>query len=610
MSAFQRPFRVGAFAFLFALVVLAQGINAPFVKDAEPQSAQWVQSVANGRILIPLDYYGQMDRKPPLFYWLSGAIAAASGGRADEVNSRAVSWLAAAAISVEVLFWSAAEMGVASGWLAFFLLLGTYGFASRATLGLTDMLLTLWIFTLWCLLYPKLEDEDVSRWRTPAAGILLGLGVLTKGPVAIALSAMAAGLWLLFRKGSRAFATLRRGWPWAILAIALAVGACWYVPASVAGGAHFFEIFVKENYGHFLPRAMGGTGEAARPIYYIALRMFGGMMPISFLLPALLVAIWTGAFEERGRKAVFYQLTFALTVLIFFSIASAKRDDYILPALPSLAVGFAALFTILKKSAAERGLRWAAVLRDVTVAGTVAVMATGIFGVWLFEAFGDRLNLARFGIEARPDNLTARIFLDHARNFSPAFAMIFIAAIAAVALVWIGSRRRSAHFFGAALATLSLAGVLLFTAALRPEADLRRTLEFAARDITRIVGDKPLYIVAGRNYELSYYCRKAIPPLLTSRQRTPAVEKPPLYIFAYERDLGRLDGKFRKRLMRVASYRVAGGGGPPALYMMMPAMHMPMNHMHMPGMHMAMPGMPMPGPGTHRGLKQTPMHAK
>ncbi len=601
MSAFERPFRVGAFAFLLALAVLAQGINAPFVKDAEPQSAQWVQSVADGRILIPLDYYGQMDRKPPLFYWLSGAITAASGGRANEVNSRAVSWLAAAALSVEVLFWSAAQMGVASGWLAFFLLLGTYGFASRATLALTDMLLTFWIFTVWCLLYPKLEDRDASRWRTPAAGILLGLGVLTKGPVAIVLPAIAAGLWLLFRKRSRALATLKRGWPWAILAIAVALGACWYVPASIAGGAHFFEIFVKENYGHFLPRAMGGTGEAARPIYYIALRMFGGMMPISFLLPALLVALWTGAFDERARRPALYQLTFALTVLIFFSVASAKRDDYILPALPSLAIGFAALFTALKKPAAERGIRWATLLRDVTVAGIVAVMALGIFVAWLFEAFGARFNLARFGIQARPDNLTARIFLEHARSFSPAFAMMVIAATAAMALVWMGHRRRSAGFFGAALATLSLAGVLLFTASLRPEADVRRTVEFAARDAMRIVGDQPFYIVAGRNYELSYYCGKAIPPLLTGRRRTPAVEKPPLYIFAYNRDLGRLGGKFRKRLMRVASYRVAGGAGPPSLYMMMPEMHMPMNHMEMPGMSM---------PGTHRGLKPGPMHAK
>lgn len=602
MTVFKRPFRVCAFAFLFALIVLAQGIDAPFVKDAEPQSAQWVQSVVNGRILLPFDYYGQMDRKPPLFYWLAGAITAANGGRADEVNSRAVSLLAAAAISVEVLFWSAAEMGSASGWLAFILLLGTYGFASRATLALTDMLLTFCIFTVWCLLYPKLEDRKVSRWRTLAVGLLLGIGVLTKGPIAIVLCAMAAGLWLLFRKGSRGLAMLKRGWPWAILAIAVAIGMCWYVPAAIAGGGRFFNILLHENYGHFLPRAMGGTGEAARPIYFIALRMFGGMMPISFLIPALLLAIRTDAFDERWRRPALYQLTFALTVLIFFSVASAKRDDYILPALPSLAIGFAALFTTLKKPGAERGVRWTTYLRDLIVAGIIAVMAIGIFGAWLSEMPGDRFNLSRFAID-RPGKLTARIFFEYARNFAPPFAMVFIAAIAAVGLVGLGYRRRNPSFSGAGLATVSLAGVLLFTAALRPEVDRRRTLEFAARNIMRVVGDEPLYVVVGPNYELSYYCGRAIPALLKARRGVPAIRKPPLYVFAYERDLGRLDEQFRRRLMRVASYQVSGGGGPPALYTLMPEMHIPMPHTHMP----------MPGPPTSRksvGLKPTPVHAK
>ena len=43
-------------AFAIAIVILAQGISAPFVKDAEPQAAQWIQDVADGRgLLIPRD---------------------------------------------------------------------------------------------------------------------------------------------------------------------------------------------------------------------------------------------------------------------------------------------------------------------------------------------------------------------------------------------------------------------------------------------------------------------------------------------------------------------------------------------------------------------------
>ncbi len=47
----------------------------------------------------------------------------------------------------------------------------------------------------------------------------------------------------------------------------------------------------QENLGHFLPAGAGGTGEAARPFYYIAIKMIGGITPLNFLLPALVAAL-------------------------------------------------------------------------------------------------------------------------------------------------------------------------------------------------------------------------------------------------------------------------------------------------------------------------------
>ena len=74
-------------AALFAFIVLVQGISAPFQKDAEPQSAEWIQSIVrDGHWLIPHDAYGYTDRKPPLFYWLSAIVAKSSGGTVDEVR--------------------------------------------------------------------------------------------------------------------------------------------------------------------------------------------------------------------------------------------------------------------------------------------------------------------------------------------------------------------------------------------------------------------------------------------------------------------------------------------------------------------------------------------
>ena len=162
-----RPALLGLAA-LFALIVLAQGISAPFQKDAEPQSAEWIQSIVrDGHWLIPRDAYGYFDRKPPLFYWLSATVTKLPGGTVDEVRARVVSLAAGTALAVCVLAWTAANLGALEGWLAFALILGTYGFASRATEALTDMLLTLLLFAAYSLLRPFLDDPAHTLFVCP-----------------------------------------------------------------------------------------------------------------------------------------------------------------------------------------------------------------------------------------------------------------------------------------------------------------------------------------------------------------------------------------------------------------------------------------------------------
>ena len=257
-----------AAAFLIALILLGQGISAPFAKDAEPQSAQWIADIVqHGHWLVPSDYYGFVNRKPPLYYWLSALAAAAVDRPVNEVRARAISLVAGAALATLVLEWSAAMLNVATGWLAFAFLIGSYAFASRAITALTDMLMTLLLFATWCVVGRLLAERPRSRRSIAGAGVLLGLAILTKGPVTLALVMLAVAIeCLLSRRNPRVIAC--SGWPWATLLIAVAIAATWYVPAAVAGrSSDLTGVFLSENLGHFMPAAMGGTGEAARPVY-------------------------------------------------------------------------------------------------------------------------------------------------------------------------------------------------------------------------------------------------------------------------------------------------------------------------------------------------------
>src|SRR5215472_796242 len=86
-----------ALAILLAVFFLSQGANAPFQKDEETRPAGIVvQMVHSGSWIVPVDLYGQVTRKPPLFYWLSAFVAEVRGGVVDEAGARMVSVLSAA----------------------------------------------------------------------------------------------------------------------------------------------------------------------------------------------------------------------------------------------------------------------------------------------------------------------------------------------------------------------------------------------------------------------------------------------------------------------------------------------------------------------------------
>ena len=401
-----------AAAFTIALIVLSQGIGAPFQKDAEPQSAQWIVSIVrDGNWLLPRDYYSFVERKPPLFYWLSALAAKVSAGNVDEVRARAVSLVAGAALAAIVLDWTCAEISTFAGWLAFFFLLGSYGFASRAPTALTDMLMTLLLFSVYVVVLPQLEGAPASR-RTLAAGILAGLALLTKGPVTLVLLALAIAIYMLMVR-ENPLRLLLRGWLWVAATLAVAIAAAWYVPAALAGRGALVGVFIDENFGHFMPAAMGGTGEAARPVYYIAIRILGGALPLTCLVPALALAFIGDTFSPSARKPLKCQLALALAVLLLFSATSAKRDDYILPALPPLAIMFAALFGDVGADDADNdngGARpYAALVRDATVALVAAVMAVGTVVLLVFAKTGGRL-----AVSASPCNRA----MCHTRRFS------------------------------------------------------------------------------------------------------------------------------------------------------------------------------------------------
>ena len=103
-----------------------------------------------------------------------------------------------------------------------------------------------------------------------------------------------------------------------------------------------------------MPVRLGGTGESYRPFYFIAARLLGGAFPMTLLILPAALAFYTGEIATEKRRPVIYQVSMSLAVLLFFSIASVKRDDYILPALPGIAILCASVFSLDARVAASK----------------------------------------------------------------------------------------------------------------------------------------------------------------------------------------------------------------------------------------------------------------
>jgi 4-amino-4-deoxy-L-arabinose transferase-like glycosyltransferase len=568
-SAIQRGAGIVAIAaaFIIALAILSLGISTPFDKDAEPQSAQWVVDIVhNGNWLLPHDYYDLVERKPPLFYWLGAISTEISGGKVNEARARMPSLVSGAAICALVMDWAAADLGVASGWLTFFFLLGMYGFAARATVALTDMLMTFFLMAEWRML--RVQLDGVASWpRTIAAGLILGIGILVKGPVIVVLIALAAVLYFaMCRTNPLRLAT--RAWPWVWIAIAFAVAAGWYVPAFIAGRANDWGgVFVAENFGHFLPAGMGGTGEAARPIYYIVMRLLGGIMPLAFLVPALVLAFAQRAFAPRVRRAMLYQVALALAVVLLFSASSAKRDDYILPAIPPLAILFAALFSpaLAAPGAGDSRAGYVTRLRDLTALAIAGVMVAGVAATIVYLRAGGRLET--FGLYLQSSDATfASIFFSGMAHLRPPFAAFATAVVIGATLVLSGFARRARPRIATGLAVLCLAGSMLWTGVIKPREARTRSLKTFAAAVKARVGPAPLY-VAFIDPEFAWFYGRGVPPLPREIAKFGPVRGANIFFVARPNQLVRLAPPVRHALI-VALPASTHGRNPPTLYLL------------------------------------------
>jgi 4-amino-4-deoxy-L-arabinose transferase-like glycosyltransferase len=496
--------------FPFILVILSSLLfffalgSRDFWAPVEPRYAEIVRVMfAKGEWMVPTVNGGIYTDKPILFFWLA-LIAAKLCGGVSEWTVRFPAALGGVGFILSTYFFGRDFFSPRIGFIAAAILATSMRVVWEARWAHVDMIFCCW-FLLSVYFAARTFLGKAREYEILLAYAFMGLAVLTKGLIGVVLPGLVFGAFMLVRRDWRmiAAAKLHLGIP-----IFLLVTVPWFYLVQQTTDGRWLSEFI---YIHHLKRYIGGAGHR-QPVYYYLMTLPADFLPWTiFAIPAL-IARWP---YRQALRDVESQLCLCwfLAILLFFTISDTKRDLYLLPLLPTLALFVACNLDALgAEPVAQCGYR-----RWLT-AGFFALLALGAFLVpavawWL-----------------QPDALLPLL---------PASLVLTIGG-ALVAAYLLQREFCRAMVAIVALMTLSTVAAALW---IFPYLENFKSPRPFALEINRVVpASAPLYIYADTMHDFNFYAEREVIPVLTS----PAVLAKLLktgqtgFLLVRERDFARL----------------------------------------------------------------------
>jgi 4-amino-4-deoxy-L-arabinose transferase-like glycosyltransferase len=289
----------------------------------EPRYASIAREMLmTGGYITPRLYGSPWFEKPPLMYWLAAAGYKLFGD--SEAAARFPSAVAAMAC-VFLIYWcgrrlSNRETGLLAA-LVTATSIGSFAFARAASM---DMLLTACLTMAFVFFLFGFNDPTPRRRRWfYLFYAALGLGMLTKGPVALLLPVLSLSGFLLLRGRWQEW----RSWHPKGLWITAAIAAPWYLLCTLINGWQFIQVFlINQNFERFTSTIHGHM----RPLYFF--------IPVLLLLTFPWTFLLISAFRRSFGKNDHILIWWAVVPFVFFSFSGSKLPGYVLPMVPPLSL--------------------------------------------------------------------------------------------------------------------------------------------------------------------------------------------------------------------------------------------------------------------------------
>lgn len=349
---------------ILACLIYLPGLGRPAL--FEPDEGRYAEigreMLISGDYITPRDDWVRYFEKPPLVYWTTAGMIRLMGPH--EFGVRLPVALSTVGEIVVIMLLGEEMFGAAAGmWAALCLGLSPLVFAFGRFLTLDPTLsffMTAALAVFWAAA-SDLRSRRGRRWLYLGA-VLLALGTLTKGPVALVLAGGIAILYLLIEGRWRDLGAI----PWfRWFAIYLLISAPWFVLVEYHNPGFLRYFFVHEHIERYTE-----SREHAKGFYFFAVVVVGGMWPWISFVPAVLGQLRKSI--APVRSALTYCIIWFSVIFVFFSIPTSKLGSYILPALPALAIMAGYGIQRLIESGAERARRLFAIVAAIDVILAVA----------------------------------------------------------------------------------------------------------------------------------------------------------------------------------------------------------------------------------------------
>ncbi len=277
----------------------------------------------------------------------------------------------------------------------------------------------------------------------------------------------------------------------------------WFVAASIETNGRFFHrFFLEENLSRFTDLIPGGTYKEFNysPLYTYPVYFLTGFFPWSIIAPLWLLE----AFQKRSSLDALSKLLllYVCFIFVFFSIAIAKRSDYILPAYPAAAL-LTARYLMGKKG--KKIMRAVSVL---TFGLLISIGALALLGASCVKYLGPEAVASLFKGAGRPEIVMLSINL-LGKNLFPCLILFSVSLSGLVSLL----KKKDQDTLLKMFAIYGLHMGLVFLLAgfvFLPEVYKQKEAKTFCKNLDSIVDGEPLFYFDFWDEECTFYLHRRI----------------------------------------------------------------------------------------------------